>query len=628
MSVKERVLERLHTDFPYYAEKCLKIVGKDRQVIPFRLNAGQRTLYEMLEAQRQAGKPQRAIALKARQIGCSTLVQGLLIHRSTLTPNHAAIVVAHDTETGGKLYRIGERMYRNLPDEEGLKPELRSWRKDRGLHFGERGSDAWQAGDVYPDSTYLVDTAGEFEAGRGGTYHSAHLSEFAHWPQPETKLTGLAQAIPDDPDSLIVIESTANGMNLFKDLWDDAEQGRSAYAPFFWPWWKQDEYSLPFLNEAEREQFEAELGTGIWGEDEPELMAMICDFGYSRDEALEKLNWRRWAIPNKTLGKLSLFHQEYPSTPTEAFLTTGDRVFEGAQVRRVLALTEITDPKVPTEEIPGPAVGVIREQTTVTRGGRVGPVQVPTDPAFVGREKLAEFEPADWRVWLDQSGSETPLLPTLDERGLVIPERPYVVACDVSGGLPESEEGDPAYHAMAVIDHETKEQVCEYRSRCDPDLFADHAYLTALLFNQAWLAIEVTGAWGLPIARRIWGDYRYPYTYMRRKHDAREDSQVDRLGWDTNRSTKPVLLAGGQELLREGTHGIKSRVLANELLTYVRLSNGKTAPERGKFADLLMAWLIAQQVALEQPLRKIGKRKRRAPQRVSDPVTGYTAPRI
>jgi hypothetical protein len=603
---EERILERLRTDTPYYAEHCLTIVGKDKRKVKLLAKPGQLALDALLEEQRAAGKPQRAIVLKARQTGMSTWVQGKLIQAATQIENLNALVVAHDRDTGGKLYQIGERMYSHLPED--VKPDIRAHGRTRFLHFGDRGADAWQTGEIWPDSTYFVDTAGEFQAGRGATYHKAHLSEFAFWGQALTKYTGLMQTVPDDPESLIVIESTANGHNLFKDLWDDAENGRSDYAAFFWPWWKENEYRLPFQNEAEREAFK--IGDHeLWGEAEPELVE-----NFKLD--LEQLHWRRWAIPNKCAGKLEVFQQEYPSSAEEAFLSTGARVFDAMTVRSVLIDVEAKfDPRIPTPEQPGPVIGLIRSLDTVQRAGLRGRVEVPTKPEFVPRERLGMFETADWRCWLP-----------IEKGELQIPDdRSYVVAADVSGGLPESEEGDPAYHALQVIDHETKEQVAEYRSRIDPDLFADHAYLTALLFNEAYLAIEITGGWGGAVVRRVWNDYRYRFTYQRKRVEGREDRAQDRMGWDTNRSTKPILLAGGQELLREGSHGIHSRRLLREMLTYVKHPNGQTGPENNRFADLLMAWLIAQQVALMMPPRRIkkGPRRKRSGYHARDPVAGY-----
>src|SRR5690606_4633880 len=111
----------------------------------------------------------------------------------------------------------------------------------------------------------------------------------------------------------------------------------------------------------------------------------------------------------------------------------------------------------------------------------------------------------------------------------------------------------------------------------------------------------------------VWHDFHYPFVYRRRSHQRAAERQTDNLGWSTDRSTKALLIAGGQELLREETHGIKSRRLVHEMSTYVRTAQTKTQPEAGEYADLLMAWLIAQQVALELPLRKRPGEKRVRP---------------
>ena len=43
------------------------------------------------------------------------------------------------------------------------------------------------------------------------------------------------------------------------------------------------------------------------------------DFGVS----YEQLKWRRWCINNNCNGDVEQFHQEYPSTPEEAFIASG-----------------------------------------------------------------------------------------------------------------------------------------------------------------------------------------------------------------------------------------------------------------------------------------------------------------
>jgi hypothetical protein len=601
--MSDDLLNELKADFPLYAEECLRIVNKDAQIVPFKLNPGQLELDKLLEAQRAAGKPRRCLVLKARQLGFSTYAQGKLIHEATLNENRNALVVAHDVKTGDKLYRMGETMYGQLPEDRTIKPPTRTYRRGRFLHFAPPGADAWQRGDIFPNSTYFVDTAGEFEAGRGGTYHLAHLSEFAFWERPLEKLTALLQGVPDTPDSLLIVESTANGLNLFADLWKDAEEGKNDFVPFFWGWWRDPSYSLAFANEREHDLFKQELGRGAYGEDEPDLIKLLEGEGFTEREIHEKLHWRRRTIANKLAGNLDKFRQEYPSTPEEAFVTSGRQVFDHNLVRQVLAACDSTDPRVPTAENPGPTLGAFKPSglTYVLDRSGEDTIQKPTGALWVPREDALQSDL--FRLWVP---------PEVD------PDGRYVIGVDVSGGEMDEGASTPAYHAVQIIDHRTREQVAEYRSHIDPNALAKLIYLAALHFNEAWVAVEITGGWGLPVIRRIYLDYHYPMVYIRRPHERTSEKTTNLLGWHTTTATKPLIEAHGAEMLRDGSHGIKSRDLALEMLSYVKDEKGKSGPEPGRFSDLLIAWLIAQQVATEMPIL----RKRRGQQGFYDDYAG------
>lgn len=600
-------LAKLRGDFPGYARECLYIVNKDAQKVPFVLNEGQMELERRLEAQRAAGKPRRALVLKARQVGFSTYVQGKLIHESTLNANQKSVVVAHDTKTGDKLFQIGQFMYGNLPEIPQIKPPVRHHRRGRYIHFAPPGTDAWKQGNLFPNSDYFVDTAGEFEAGRGGTFQKAHLSEFAFWDRPVEKLTALLQAVPDTPDSLLVIESTANGMNQFHDEWKRAEEGKSDYIAFFWPWWKEATYTLPFANDAEYAGFKRELGLGILGEDEPALVKLLADEGFSPREIHEKLHWRRRIIGNKLAGKVDKFHQEYPTTAEEAFVTTGRQVFDTLTVRSILTDCDRTDPRAPDADNPGPelgAFGVAEEKQSVDRQGE--PIRVPTKALWLPREDALTTDL--WKLWVP------PTEPPLDAT--------FVIGVDVSGGEMDDGATTAAYHAVEIINHKTREQVAEYRSHVDPNVLAKLIYLAARWFNDAWVAVEITGGWGLPVIRRIFFDYSYPRVYLRTAHESTSEDRSRLLGWNTTRATKPLIEANLAEMLAEGNHGIKSRDLALEMLSYVRDGKGRTGPQTGRYSDLLIAYMIAQQIANEMPIPSAVKPAGPA-WSPRDPVTGY-----
>lgn len=593
LTPEERVLHRLKHDNPYWSLHCGKISNKQGKIIPFALNEGQLALDAKLEAQRLNGKPQRAIILKARQLGYSTYAQGKLIQRATQRENHHAVVVAHDRETGGKLFAAGDRFWRYLPDEAGLKPPKYSHRRARFLHFGEEKD----GGLIYPDSTYLVDTANEFEAGRGATYHSVHGSELAFYADALSKYTALMQAVPDDPDTLVIWESTANGSNLFKDLWDDAVEGRSEYVAHFWAWHQHGEYQLGFANESERERFR--VGEGPFGEEEPRLVEL---FGLS----LEQLNWRRHTIANKLAGKLDRFRSEYPSTPEDAFIATGRQVFDQNIVQSILIDVELNyDPRQPSEQQPGPELAKLIAGDKRVQEGALGRIEVPINPVWVPRSKLPMGEDADWKIW------EKPQ-----------EEDQYVIGVDVSGGENAGPHTDElARDAIQIINHKTRIQAAEFSARLDSDLLAEQLYLACLTYNFPWVLIEITGSWGRPVARKLL-DFKYPFLYRRKKLSGTWDRQEDTLGWDTNRATKPLLESNYAEMLREGTHGIRSRELVLQLKTHVRDAKGRSGPEAGKFNDRFMAHAIAQFGANLLPIKRTTKRFKGG-YTPRDDVTGY-----
>ena len=68
------------TDPKRYIESFLKIKTKEGKIVPFKLNESQEKLYRAIMEQVEAGKPVRIIILKARQMGFSTLTEGLIFH--------------------------------------------------------------------------------------------------------------------------------------------------------------------------------------------------------------------------------------------------------------------------------------------------------------------------------------------------------------------------------------------------------------------------------------------------------------------------------------------------------------------------------------------------------------------
>jgi hypothetical protein len=615
------VKERLRTDWPFYAESFLRIVDRQR-IVPFVPKPAQLRLWNALVAQRDSGRPMRGYVLKARKIGFSTMGQGLGLQRVTQRPNHNMLTVAQDNSTAQELFAIAELMYANVPDHEALrflKPKITHQRRSRALHFGE-DSRQRLAGQLGLNSKMLVDTANEFEAGRGFTYHTLLLSEVAFWADLKKKLTSLLNTVPhDDPDTLVLMESTANGHDYFKWLWDQAEAGTSDYLCFFSPWFEDEKYRRKFADETERAEFIEGLGQGAWGEDEPDLRTLIADsvVGWAAElntvppspavletRVLEHLHWRRWAIENLAGHDLHTFNVEYPSTPAMAFSVASKNVFAPLAVQKARVSAEITDPQC-------------REVTwevtdRVLRRGRHIAVEVPTRWRSRPRNERSRSD-LFWRVWSEPK-----------DKGQ------YIMVIDPAEGE-EVTERESDFTGIQIIDHHTGVQVAEMETRADPDLVAEQAFVMATEYsvkpNMCLIVVEITGGYGTSIINRLWKQFGYKRMYFRTPVDARrKDKSSDLVGFSTDRHTKPLLVDGMKELIREGTHGIRSLKTVKQVEAYQRFKNGRTGAAPGSFDDLLTPYMAAQYVRTERPPRrdrKPGDVVNMATRAVRNPVTGY-----
>lgn len=152
-----------------YIEQFLQIRTKSAEVVPLRLNAPQQKLYAALAAQARAGKPLRAIVLKARQMGFSTLTEAMIFKRTATRKNVRSGIVAHDEDATNNLYRMTKLFYERLP--EPMQPQRRALNA-RELVFNDAEGHGL-------NSSIRVMTAGGKGVGRSETFQNLHLSEVA-----------------------------------------------------------------------------------------------------------------------------------------------------------------------------------------------------------------------------------------------------------------------------------------------------------------------------------------------------------------------------------------------------------------------------------------------------------------
>lgn len=297
---------KLKYDFPFFAEKNLKIRNKSGALVPFKLNKAQLYLQSRVEDQlKRTGKIRLAI-LKGRQQGLSTYIGGFLYHRTIALKGLLTFIFAHDSDGSASLYKMVQTFYHESQYED-LKPALGS-ASVKEMSFPAR------------DSGYKVGTAGTTGLGRSKTIQQLHWSEVAYSPNCEDHAKGIMQAVPDLPNTAIFLESTSNGQgDFFYRTCMQALSGEGDFELVFIPWYWQDEYK--------RQKPEDWTLTT----DEAELLNAFKKDGLTE----EHLVWRRHKIFTDFHGQVALFKREYPFTPQEAFEANDEESFiKPATVRR------------------------------------------------------------------------------------------------------------------------------------------------------------------------------------------------------------------------------------------------------------------------------------------------------
>lgn len=294
-----------------YIEHFLWIRDKRSQLIPLHLKPAQERLYNVMREEHAAGRPVRLVILKARQLGFSTMIEACFFQDAATRPMVRTLIIAHIEDATANLFRMNKLFFDNLPD--ALKPMRKHSNAQEIVFENPTKDEGEKARNPGLMSSIRCVTAGGKGIGRSDTLTNVHASEAAFWPRMNETLDGLLQAVPDDKDTAVVIETTPNGFNAFKTFWDDAVAGKNGFRALFFPWFEEPGYRRRVPPGTE------------WTEDERRLAE-----AYGLDE--EQLAWRRWCIASNLRGDEEAFRQEYPSCPEEAFLMSGRPYFDNGRV--------------------------------------------------------------------------------------------------------------------------------------------------------------------------------------------------------------------------------------------------------------------------------------------------------
>lgn len=289
----EEIINRYLPSKLWRLNNIYTIVDKFGKRIKFRMNLSQHKVYAA------SLRHPRLIILKSRQQGISTLWLVSFFDDTITNPDFSIGLMAQGQDEAATLLERTKILW------EELDPNVKSY-----LHINV-SKDNTKEFSLSNGSNIFIRTSF-----RSTTLQRLHISEMGKiankYPEKaqETK-TGTLQAIA--PGNIAVIESTAEGANLFKDMWDNAikyfgQLSKKDFYPVFLSWLDDPDCVL------EAEQLITKKSVEYFETLEKELGVK-----------LSRVQKNFWIVQYRELGE-KIF-QEYPSTPIEAFMATKDGAY-------------------------------------------------------------------------------------------------------------------------------------------------------------------------------------------------------------------------------------------------------------------------------------------------------------
>jgi hypothetical protein len=377
-------------------ENYARIYNKARKLIRAVANPFQERVGDAIAHCLTHGIAIRLIILKPRQKGSSTISTAALYWFSRIRAIKSIIMGGQYAQVGN-LWEILETYHAH---------DTFDW-DNHGVVNAQRAE--WSNGSLAG-----WETAGDTEAARSGTFQAMIATEAHRWPESKKRdstavLTGALNCVDDDPETLVILESTASGDHgTFYDFWQDAVDladliaGRipenwNGFIRIFSPWYEHadSEHTLT-----------PDQALRIERSYTDEERAMVATYGLRPGH----ISWYRKTLRAKCKRDPAIMKRENPSTAEEAFHASSNRRFNtaGLQILEAKARQERHD------------IGIFQ------------PVEQGADPpAF-----LPVPDESPWTVAVANSP---------------VPGHRYVIAVDIAEGKAKTESATTDRHCAVVL---------------------------------------------------------------------------------------------------------------------------------------------------------------------------------
>lgn len=508
----------------YLIELEFVIVDKEQNTVPFFLNEVQKSFIITLNKAKKDYAAQKILSiklniLKGRQQGFTTVITAYQLACAILNKNFSGYTLSDKADNTETIFQNKAKfVYDQLPEQ--LK-HTEKYNNRRQLLFEKT------------NSNWSVDTATK-DVGRSKTINFLHGSECAFWKDGMQSIqAGLGEALTKN--CIQINESTANGFNDYQKLWDSG-----TCINCFYEWWLTPEYRLNFESERIKDQFIRDI------DNKSEWIYERLRWLKEKNLELEQLYW--YFKKYESYIDKRLIKQEYPCTPEEAFLTSGQCYFDSEKlVKRIQEVIE--------------------------------PIKVGYFLYELNNERIMSYE------WIDDKNGFIKIYEMPKERN------PYVLGGDTAG------EGSDNFTGQ-VLNNITGKQVAVLKQKFGEIEYTRQMYCLGMFYNEALIGIE-TNYSTYPTVKLA--EMKYPNMYIRDKNpDDYRDKLETKLGVNTNRATRPHMLAILQTVVTESIENIVDKETLEEMISFIVSEKGKAEAQEGCHDDLVMGKAIANYIRPQQ----------------------------
>lgn len=509
-------------------EITFTIVDKKKECVPFFFNEVQSDFVSKLSTM---GTKKPYFILKGRQQGFTTLITAIILANAIVKRNFSGFTLADRDDNVKAIFMDKAKViYNSLPER--LKP-TEKFNSVNELFFDKLNS-SWRIASASSN------------VGRSRTLSFIHYSEIAFFKCP---ISDLQKSISEaaTPDALCIYETTANGFNDAKRLWDSG-----SCRNLFYEWWKTNEYVSY--------EYEYLKNTDAWLKNR---LSTLKERGLSK----EQLTWYAKKY-NSYIDKSSI-RQEYPCSPEEAFITSGDSIFDKEKISNYLSNFAVKSKRGYFEYKIVPKANYGYDGSVVSFKNEI------TDIVFIESE--------DGYI----SIVEEPKVQSLVFGNAYCR---YVIGADTAG------TGED-YFSAKIIDNASGKCVATlHKKHFDEDLFAHQLYCLGKYYFNALIGVE-TNYSTHPI--RVLRALGYTNLYRSRQSSRQGEQNLSNFGFLTTSVTRPIIISNLVSVMRENIYLETDRETLMEMSTFIKRNDGRAAAADGAHDDLVMASAIARFISID-----------------------------